>query len=66
MAEMIVARSAIASHEWAKEKRPEIFGRAGAAIMNAVQSHVEDRSAKQAAAGTAGAAESEPETEVVS
>jgi len=36
-----------ASHDWATAKRGEIFGRAGAAIMNAIQSHVaEDAEAK--------------------
>lgn len=33
-----------ASHEWATHKRDEIFGRAGQAIMNAVQEHVQDQS----------------------
>ncbi len=31
------------SHEWATGKRNELFGRAGLAIMNAVQSHVEEQ-----------------------
>ena len=33
-----------ASHEWATEKRSELFGRAGLAIMNAIQTHVEESS----------------------
>ena len=33
------------SHEWATGKRNELFGRAGEAIMNAVQSHVAEQSA---------------------
>jgi limonene 1,2-monooxygenase len=37
--------SARASHDWATAKRPELFGRAGAAILNAIQSHVEERDA---------------------
>ena len=32
------------SHEWATAKRPELFGRAGQAMLNAIQSHVEERS----------------------
>ena len=31
------------SHEWAKHKRDELFGRAGAAIMNAIQTHVAEQ-----------------------
>jgi limonene 1,2-monooxygenase len=31
-----------ASHEWATGKRNELFGRAGQAILNAIQSHVEE------------------------
>jgi limonene 1,2-monooxygenase len=31
------------SHEWATAKRPEIFGKAGAAIMNAIQEHVAEK-----------------------
>jgi limonene 1,2-monooxygenase len=31
------------SHEWATAKRGEIFGRAGTAIMNAIQTHVADK-----------------------
>jgi limonene 1,2-monooxygenase len=34
-----------ASHEWATAKRPEIFGRAGQAILNAITSHVEETTA---------------------
>jgi limonene 1,2-monooxygenase len=34
-----------ASHEWATAKRPEIFGRAGEAIMNAIQTHVAEEKA---------------------
>lgn len=35
------------SHDWATEKRNEIFGRAGEAIMNAVQSHVQEKAEEQ-------------------
>jgi limonene 1,2-monooxygenase len=35
--------SAQASHEWATNKRAELFGRAGQAIMNAIQTHVEEK-----------------------
>ena len=35
--------SAKASHEWATAKRGELFGRAGQAIINAVQSHVAEK-----------------------
>jgi len=38
------------SHDWATEKRGEIFGRAGQAMMNAITKHVEERDAKPAAA----------------
>ncbi len=31
------------SHEWARTKRGEIFGRAGQAITNAIQSHVQEQ-----------------------
>ena len=31
-----------ASHDWATAKRGELFGRAGQAMMNAIQSHVEE------------------------
>jgi limonene 1,2-monooxygenase len=41
------------SHEWAKAKRDELFGRAGLAIMNAVQSHVQEQDADQAAGAAA-------------
>ena len=34
------------SHEWATNKRAEIFGRAGTAIMNAIQTHVAEKDAK--------------------
>ncbi len=34
-----------ASHEWAVEKRGELFGRAGHAILNAITTHVEEKSA---------------------
>ena len=37
--------SARASHDWATAKRPELFGRAGQAILNAITSHVEEKSA---------------------
>ncbi len=35
-----------ASHDWAASKRDQLFGRAGQAIMNAIASHVEERSAR--------------------
>jgi limonene 1,2-monooxygenase len=35
-----------ASHDWAAAKRPELFGRAGQAIMNAHTSYAEERAAK--------------------
>ena len=34
------------SHEWATGKRNELFGRAGMAIMNAVQQHVQEKDAE--------------------
>jgi len=40
------------SHEWATEKRNELFGRAGMAIMNAVQQHVQEQDAEQQGAGS--------------
>jgi limonene 1,2-monooxygenase len=45
-----------ASHEWAVEKRGELFGAAGQAILNAITSHVEEAQAKGAAAGGDGEA----------
>ena len=36
------------SHEWATAKRGEIFGRAGTAIMNAIQTHVAEKDAEKA------------------
>ena len=45
-----------ASHEWATAKRGEIFGRAGQAIMNAIQTHVEEQTADAASTTTGGAA----------
>jgi limonene 1,2-monooxygenase len=33
------------SHDWATAKRGELFGRAGQAMMNAIQTHVEEKSA---------------------
>jgi limonene 1,2-monooxygenase len=35
-----------ASHDWATAKRGELFGRAGQAIMNAITSHVEEKTQK--------------------
>ena len=35
--------SARTSHEWATEKRGELFGRAGQAIMNAITTHVQEQ-----------------------
>ena len=34
-----------ASHDWAKGKRDELFGRAGQAIVNAITEHVDEPSA---------------------
>jgi limonene 1,2-monooxygenase len=36
------------SHDWATGKRNELFGRAGQAIMNAVQQHVQEKDAEKA------------------
>jgi limonene 1,2-monooxygenase len=36
-----------ASHDWAVDKRNELFGRAGQAILNAITSHVEEKTAEQ-------------------
>jgi limonene 1,2-monooxygenase len=36
------------SHDWATGKRNELFGRAGQAIMNAVQQHVQEKDAESA------------------
>jgi limonene 1,2-monooxygenase len=36
-----------ASHEWATNKRNELFGRAGQAIMNAIQTHVQEKTEEQ-------------------
>jgi limonene 1,2-monooxygenase len=33
------------SHDWATAKRTELFGRAGQAMMNAIQTHVEEKKA---------------------
>jgi limonene 1,2-monooxygenase len=38
----------IASHDWATQKRGEIFGRAGQAILNAITSHVEETQGENA------------------
>ena len=35
-----------ASHDWAVEKRNELFGRAGQAMLNAIVSHVEEQAAE--------------------
>jgi limonene 1,2-monooxygenase len=37
-----------ASHEWAIANRGELFGRAGQAMLNAIQSHVEEKTAEPA------------------
>ena len=37
--------AATQSHEWATAKRGELFGRAGQAMMNAIQSHVDEKAA---------------------
>ena len=42
--------SPVASHEWATAKRGEIFGRAGQAIMNAIQTHVQEKDEEKAQA----------------
>lgn len=39
-----------ASHEWATNKRNELFGRAGQAIMNAIQTHVQEKDEEKAGA----------------
>lgn len=36
------------SHDWATGKRGELFGRAGQAMMNAIQTHVEEKAGSQA------------------
>ena len=46
-----------ASHEWAVEKRNQLFGAAGQAILNAITSHVEEAQAKSSAAGGDGEAQ---------
>jgi limonene 1,2-monooxygenase len=46
-----------ASHEWAVEKRGDLFGAAGQAILNAITSHMEEAQAKGAAGGGDGEAE---------
>ena len=43
------------SHDWATGKRNELFGRAGMAIMNAVQQHVQEQDADQQGADQQGA-----------
>jgi limonene 1,2-monooxygenase len=48
------------SHDWATDKRRELFGRAGQAMMNAIQSHVEEKATD--AAAEAPAAETEGAT----
>lgn len=40
--------------EWATGKRSELFGRAGQAMLNAIQAHVEEKKAETEAAGEAG------------
>jgi hypothetical protein len=37
-----------ASHEWATDKRNELFGRAGQAIMDAIQTHVQEQEEERA------------------
>ena len=41
-----------ASHEWATEKRNELFGRAGQAMLNAITEHVDEQTAARAAEGS--------------
>jgi limonene 1,2-monooxygenase len=43
--------AAATSHEWATGKRNEIFGRAGQAIMNAIQTHVQEKDEEKETAG---------------
>lgn len=38
------------SHDWATAKRPELFGQAGQAMMNAIQSHVAEKESDTAEA----------------
>lgn len=45
-----------ASHEWAVEKRGDLFGAAGQAILNAITAHVEEAQARGAPAGGDGEA----------
>lgn len=33
----------VVSHEWATEKRGELFGRAGQAMLNAITAHVDEK-----------------------
>jgi limonene 1,2-monooxygenase len=42
-----------ASHNWAVEKRGELFGRAGQAIMNAITTHVEEKAGGNGSSATA-------------
>ena len=42
-----------ASHEWATNSRVELFGRAGQAMLNAIQSHVEEKAAQAVPAAPA-------------
>jgi limonene 1,2-monooxygenase len=41
------------SHDWATEKRGELFGRAGQAMMNAITSHVDEKKLDAEAAAVA-------------
>jgi limonene 1,2-monooxygenase len=41
-----------ASHEWATEKRNELFGRAGQAMLNAITEHVDEQTAARAGEGS--------------
>jgi limonene 1,2-monooxygenase len=38
------------SHDWATAKRGELFGRAGQAMMNAIQTHVQEKEDEKAPA----------------
>ena len=42
-----------ASHDWAVDKRTELFGRAGQAILNAITSHVEEKAGDNGSTGAA-------------
>ena len=47
------ARTTTSSRDWAVENRPEFIGAAGAAIMNAIQHHHEEKAEREGSATTA-------------